>query len=180
MKTLNYTSACINKIYHIIKETVSFQFLYLQLKQQINLTGWTGFTLPGHFCFVGKTIVSIFLYFSFKQRTISTFFRKVNIMDNMIEKLEKYANNLEDIVAKRTEELVIEKKKTDMLLYRMLPQSVLYINVTYLLGTAPTLSVHWTVAKCLCVQWSSSWRSNCVWLYFERQQMFSLGAVPSG
>ena len=43
-------------------------------------------------------------------------------MDNMIEKLEKYANNLEDIVAKRTEELVIEKKKTDMLLYRMLPE----------------------------------------------------------
>ena len=37
-------------------------------------------------------------------------------------KLERYANNLEEIVEKRTEELVDEKKKTDMLLYRMLPR----------------------------------------------------------
>ncbi len=39
----------------------------------------------------------------------------------MIQKLEKYASNLEDIVAQRTMELVSEKKKTDTLLYRMLP-----------------------------------------------------------
>ena len=43
-------------------------------------------------------------------------------MDNMIQKLEKYATNLEDIVQARTEELVQEKKKTDTLLYRMLPE----------------------------------------------------------
>ena len=48
--------------------------------------------------------------------------RKMNIVDNMVKKLEKYANNLEEIVAKRTEELMIEKKKTDQLLYRMLPK----------------------------------------------------------
>ena len=40
----------------------------------------------------------------------------------MIQKLEKYANNLEEIVEARTEELVEEKKKTDLLLYRMLPK----------------------------------------------------------
>lgn len=40
----------------------------------------------------------------------------------MIQKLEKYANNLEEIVEARTEELVEEKKKTDLLLYRMLPE----------------------------------------------------------
>lgn len=39
----------------------------------------------------------------------------------MINKLERYANNLEDIVETRTKELVEEKKKTDSLLYRMLP-----------------------------------------------------------
>ena len=39
----------------------------------------------------------------------------------MIQKLEKYANNLEEIVESRTSELVEEKKKTDVLLYRMLP-----------------------------------------------------------
>ena len=39
----------------------------------------------------------------------------------MIQKMEKYANNLEEIVESRTSELVEEKKKTDLLLYRMLP-----------------------------------------------------------
>ena len=49
-------------------------------------------------------------------------FRDVDIMSTMIEKLERYANNLEDIVAQRTAELVYEKKKTDALLYQMLPE----------------------------------------------------------
>ena len=40
----------------------------------------------------------------------------------MIQKLEKYANNLEEVVQQRTAELVEEKQKTDMLLYRMLPE----------------------------------------------------------
>ncbi|ELU07786.1 hypothetical protein CAPTEDRAFT_103278 [Capitella teleta] len=50
--------------------------------------------------------------------------RKTNIMDNMIAKLEKYASNLEDVVSQRTAQLMEEKKKTDSLLYRMLPRVV--------------------------------------------------------
>lgn len=42
-------------------------------------------------------------------------------MDNMLKMMEKYANNLEDLVEQRTQELVQEKKKTDKLLYRLLP-----------------------------------------------------------
>jgi len=42
-------------------------------------------------------------------------------MDSMLRKLEKYADNLEDIVQQRTADLIEEKHKTDMLLYRMLP-----------------------------------------------------------
>jgi len=42
-------------------------------------------------------------------------------MDTMIQKLEKYADNLENIVQQRTAELIGEKQKTDMLLHRMLP-----------------------------------------------------------
>lgn len=42
-------------------------------------------------------------------------------MDNMLRKLEKYACNLEELVEQRTSELVVEKKKTDQLLYRLLP-----------------------------------------------------------
>jgi len=42
-------------------------------------------------------------------------------MDSMLKKLEKYADNLENIVQQRTAELIEEKRKTDSLLYRMLP-----------------------------------------------------------
>ncbi|KAJ8025380.1 Atrial natriuretic peptide receptor 2 [Holothuria leucospilota] len=50
--------------------------------------------------------------------------KNLNIMDNMLSKMEKYTENLEKVVANRTEQLLEEKKKTDALLYRMLPQVV--------------------------------------------------------
>ena len=46
-------------------------------------------------------------------------------MDSMLQKLEKYADNLESIVEHRTAALVDEKQKTDLLLHRMLPPYVL-------------------------------------------------------
>lgn len=48
--------------------------------------------------------------------------RKPNIFDNMLAMMEKYANNLEEIVDERTDQLIEEKKKTDALLYEMLPR----------------------------------------------------------
>ena len=48
--------------------------------------------------------------------------RQVNLIDNMINLLEKYASNLEGIVAQRTAELADEKDRADQLLYRMLPK----------------------------------------------------------
>ena len=47
--------------------------------------------------------------------------RKSNIVDTMFKMLEKYSTDLEELVAHRTEQLEEEKKKTDQLLYRMLP-----------------------------------------------------------
>lgn len=47
--------------------------------------------------------------------------RKVDVVDSMLQKLEKYADNLEGLVQQRTVELEGEKQKTDMLLHRMLP-----------------------------------------------------------
>ncbi|CAB3253926.1 unnamed protein product [Arctia plantaginis] len=49
---------------------------------------------------------------------------KTNIFDNMLAMMEKYASNLETIVAERTEQLLLEKKRTDDLLNRMLPRTV--------------------------------------------------------
>ena len=40
----------------------------------------------------------------------------------MIVLLEKYASNLEGLVAQRTKELVDEKERADQLLYQMLPR----------------------------------------------------------
>ncbi|XP_043477214.1 retinal guanylyl cyclase 2-like isoform X1 [Leptopilina heterotoma] len=50
--------------------------------------------------------------------------RKVNFVDTMFEMLEKYSNNLEELIRERTEQLDMEKKKTEQLLNRMLPASV--------------------------------------------------------
>ena len=52
----------------------------------------------------------------------SCYCRKASVVDNMIAMMERYTNNLEDIVAERTEQLQEEKRKTDALLYRMLPK----------------------------------------------------------
>ena len=46
---------------------------------------------------------------------------RISIMDNIMAMMEKYAVNLEEIVNERTMEVVEEKKKTDRLLYKMLP-----------------------------------------------------------
>ncbi|XP_046575991.1 retinal guanylyl cyclase 2-like [Haliotis rubra] len=50
--------------------------------------------------------------------------KKANIVDTMFHMLEKYSNDLEEIVAERTTQLEEEKKKTDQLLFRMLPPTV--------------------------------------------------------
>jgi hypothetical protein len=56
-------------------------------------------------------------------------------MDNMVSIMERYANNLESIIEERTTELVVEKQKTDQLLYQMLPK---WVESFYLFKTSLT------------------------------------------
>ncbi|XP_034971274.2 retinal guanylyl cyclase 2-like [Zootoca vivipara] len=50
--------------------------------------------------------------------------KRTNIIDSMLRMLEQYSSNLEDLIRERTEELEMEKQKTDKLLSQMLPLSV--------------------------------------------------------
>ncbi|KAK0408093.1 hypothetical protein QR680_003768 [Steinernema hermaphroditum] len=50
--------------------------------------------------------------------------KSTNLMDHVFNMLEQYASSLEEEVNERTKELIDEKKKSDILLYRMLPRQV--------------------------------------------------------
>ncbi|XP_072028687.1 atrial natriuretic peptide receptor 1-like [Amphiura filiformis] len=47
-----------------------------------------------------------------------------NILDNLLSRMEQYANNLEALVEERTEAFLEEKKRAETLLYEVLPKSV--------------------------------------------------------
>ncbi|XP_014663428.1 PREDICTED: atrial natriuretic peptide receptor 1-like [Priapulus caudatus] len=49
---------------------------------------------------------------------------KMNIVDDLLLRMEQYANNLEALVEERTVAFLEEKKRSEELLYRVLPRSV--------------------------------------------------------
>lgn len=64
--------------------------------------------------------VSLTVSFPFQFKNINKG-KKTNIIDSMLRMLEQYSSNLEELIRERTEELEIEKQKTEKLLTQMLP-----------------------------------------------------------
>ncbi|XP_076014075.1 retinal guanylyl cyclase 2-like [Genypterus blacodes] len=50
--------------------------------------------------------------------------KRANIIDSMLRMLEQYSSNLEDLIRERTDELEIERSKTEKLIGQLLPKSV--------------------------------------------------------
>ena len=48
-------------------------------------------------------------------------------MDNLMKRMEQYANNLESLVTERTTAYLEEKKKAVELLHRLLPAYVIFL-----------------------------------------------------
>ena len=74
-----------------------------------------------------------------KLNVVCSLDRSTNLVNQMMEKMEKYANNLEDLVRERTQLLAEEKQKTEALLYRMLPEYVTSSSLS--LSLSPFLSL---------------------------------------
>ena len=75
------------------------------------------------------------VYSSFKDLSVSIFIARCykylvsyrdnesgNILDNLLSRMEQYANNLEALVEERTADYLEEKRKAEDLLYELLPK----------------------------------------------------------
>uniref|UniRef100_A0AAQ6IVQ2 Guanylate cyclase n=1 Tax=Anabas testudineus TaxID=64144 RepID=A0AAQ6IVQ2_ANATE len=60
----------------------------------------------------------------FKQFRGSNRGKRANIIDSMLRMLEQYSSNLEDLIRERTDELEVERNKTEKLIGQLLPKSV--------------------------------------------------------
>ena len=67
-------------------------------------------------------IKNLFSLFSNKAEKLFFSVRNVNLVDQMMSMMEKYADNLEELVEDRTQQLAEEQRKTEELLARMLPR----------------------------------------------------------
>lgn len=54
-------------------------------------------------------------------------------MDDLVLRMEQYANNLEALVEEKTDQLSQEKRRSEELLFQVLPRFVVVIYQTYLI-----------------------------------------------
>ena len=90
----------------------------------------------------------------------------------MFQMLEKYSNNLEELIRERTEQLDMEKKKTEQLLNRMLPRySMQWQHASWFVLVQPLLLyplLYRRLQNIICYIFSYS--STCSEPYYAHQQ----------
>ena len=74
------------------------------------------------FTFLGRFILSIYIVRCYKYRAFYRDNESGNILDNLLSRMEQYANNLEALVEERTADYLEEKRKAEDLLYELLPK----------------------------------------------------------
>lgn len=92
-------------------QEILLQGLYLMLKG-VRAADLFPFFFPEILCFM-----SVCLQF----RGINSG-KRANIIDSMLRMLEQYSSNLEDLIRERTDELEIERNKTEKLVGQLLPK----------------------------------------------------------
>jgi hypothetical protein len=66
----------------------------------------------------------LFIFFKFFFSRVFHRNSESNILDNLLSRMEQYANNLETLVEERTADYLEEKRKCEELLYQLLPKYV--------------------------------------------------------
>ena len=66
--------------------------------------------------------VSIYIVKGYKYLAFYRDNESGNILDNLLSRMEQYANNLEALVEERTADYLEEKRKAEDLLYELLPK----------------------------------------------------------
>lgn len=78
------------------------------------------------FYFASPSCAILGIFDQFKRRSSAFHFSKFNkagsLVDNLLQRLEKYSSNLEKIVDEKVNELRLEKHKSEELLRQMLPK----------------------------------------------------------
>lgn len=63
-------------------------------------------------------------------------------MDDLLRRMEQYANNLESLVGEKTEMLSLEKRRTEELLFQVLPRCVCNFSLSRAICLVVTFPRH--------------------------------------
>lgn len=91
-------------------------------------------------------------------------------MDDLLRRMEQYANNLESLVEEKTEQLSMEKRRTEELLYQVLPKSVAQTLLSGEMVIPGSFIIHCNLINLMIQKFkknSFTEQFECVTIYFS-------------